>query len=105
MKWLGKLNEMWETHIVNKQIREIEKPFARDKKVAEFIMNKYKAPNTKISTDLGMDFDSILTYLSTIKLNKHSSDLTWLTIGLTVLGVGMIVLALQQATLWPFCLW
>ena len=95
MKWLGKLNEMRERHCIEKQKQEMDKRVAKDKEVAEFIMNKYKAPSTTISTDLGMDFDSILTYLSTIKLDKHSETLSRWTVAIVfltlVLAVGTII--------------
>lgn len=38
----------------------------------------------------------VLTYLSSKRLLKHSRCLTWLTIGLIVLGAGMIGLAIWQ---------
>ena len=47
----------------------------------------------------------VLGYENTVNLVKHSKTLTSLTYGLIVLGVGMIVLAMQQSNLWPFCLW
>lgn len=47
----------------------------------------------------------ILGYKNTVNLVRHSKTLTGLTIGLIVLGVGMIALAMQQSNLWPFSLW
>ena len=47
----------------------------------------------------------VLGYKNTVNLVKHSTTLTWLTYGLIFLGAGMIILAMQQANLWPFCLW
>jgi len=47
----------------------------------------------------------VLGYKNTVNLVRHSKTLTCLTIGLIVLGVGMITLAMQQSNLWPFCLW
>lgn len=47
----------------------------------------------------------ILGYKNTVNLVKHSKTLTWLTYGLILLGAGMIILVMQQANLWPFCLW
>ena len=47
----------------------------------------------------------VLGYKNTVNLVRHSKTLTWLTIGLIVLGVGMITLAMQQSNLWPFSLW
>ncbi len=47
----------------------------------------------------------VLGYKNTVNLVKHSNTLTCLTYGLIFLGVGMIVLAMQQSNLWPFCLW
>ena len=47
----------------------------------------------------------VLGYKNTVNLVKHSNTLTWLTYGLILLGAGMIILAMQQADLWPFCLW
>ncbi len=47
----------------------------------------------------------VLEYKNTVNLVRHSKTLTWLTIGLIVLGVGMITLAMQQSNLWPFSLW
>jgi len=47
----------------------------------------------------------VLGYKNTVNLVKHSKCLTGLTIGLIVLGVGMIALAMQQSNLWPFSLW
>lgn len=44
----------------------------------------------------------VLGYKNTVNLVKHSETLTKLTIGLIVLGIGMIVLAMQQSHLWPF---
>ena len=46
----------------------------------------------------------VLGYKNTVNLVRHSKTLTWLTIGLIVLGVGMITLAMQQSNLWPFSL-
>ena len=47
----------------------------------------------------------VLGYKNTVNLVRHSKTLTGLTIGLIVLGVGMITLAMQQSNLWPFSLW
>jgi len=47
----------------------------------------------------------VLGYKNTVNLVRHSKTLTWLTIGLIVIGIGMIALAIQQSNLWPFCLW
>ncbi len=47
----------------------------------------------------------VLGYKNTVNLVKHSNTLTLLTYGLIILGVGMIVLAMQQSNLWPCCLW
>ena len=47
----------------------------------------------------------VLGYKNTVNLVKYSTILTWLTYGLIFLGAGMIILAMQQANLWPFCLW
>ena len=47
----------------------------------------------------------ILTYWSSENLVKHSKHLTWLTIALLLTALAMIALAMQQANLWPFCLW
>ncbi len=47
----------------------------------------------------------VLGYKNTVNLVRHSKTLTCLTIGLIVLGVGMITLAMQQSNLWPFSLW
>ncbi len=46
----------------------------------------------------------VLGYKNTVNLVSHSKTLAWLTIGLIVLGVGMITLAMQQSNLWPFSL-
>ena len=46
----------------------------------------------------------VFGYKNTENLVKHSKMLSGLTIGLIVIGLGMIVLAMQQANLWPFCL-
>lgn len=46
----------------------------------------------------------VLGYKNTVNLVRHSKTLTRLTIGLIVLGVGMITLAMQQSNLWPFSL-
>ena len=94
MKWLGKLNEMRERHCIEKQKQEMDKRVAKDKEVAEFIMNKYKAPNTTISTDLGMDFDSLLMYLSTIKLDKHSETLGRWTVAIVFLTFVLAVVTI-----------
>ncbi|MFC2004578.1 hypothetical protein ACFLUK_03450 [Chloroflexota bacterium] len=47
----------------------------------------------------------VFGYKNTTNLVKHSNTLTELTIGLIVLGAGMIALTMQQANLWPFSLW
>ncbi len=72
----------------------------------ELLVNEYLKTNL-----VDMEFPSVenvsivLGYMNTVNLVRHSKKLTGLTIGLIVLGIGMIVLAMQQANMWPFCLW
>ncbi len=76
MKWLNRWS-IW------KQKREADKWVTVDKKVAEYVQSKYK--------ELGMDFDSTLTYLNTRRLDKHSRTLGWWTVAIVFLTLVLAV--------------
>lgn len=89
-KWLVKWKEKRERQLIEKQKKEAEKWVTKDKEVAEHIMQKF---------DLSMDFDSILTYLSTLSLDKHSKRLTCWTKIIAFTSIALIIFAIAQIIL------
>ncbi len=85
-----------------KEQKDLKKLAEKSKAITKFLED-----NELCQEDTGISDNWlwVFTFMYSGALVKHSKTLTGLTIGLIVLGVGMIVLAWQQANLWPFWLW
>ena len=82
------------------RLKEIKETADKVREFEDVLLEKYNEDMQARGSAVDIDRTVlILTYWSSENLVKHSKTLTWLTIGLIVIGVGMIVLAVQQSNL------